>query len=333
MSEVTRILIIRFSSIGDIVLTTPVIRRLKLQLEGEVEIHFLTKEIFVSLLQDNPYLDKIHTIKTDVSEVLEELKAWDFNYVVDLHSNIRSNQVKRALKSFAFTFHKVNIAKWFFVNFGIDQLPETHIVDRYMASIKAFNLKDDGLGLDYLIPVQDRFDTSSLPDFAHKGFIAMAVGAAHEGKRMSTAQMIDTIDLCQLPVILIGDIGDQKVATEIFNRSKDGTVVDMTGKCSLHQSASIIEQSEVVVSGDTGAMHIAAAFGKKVVSVWGCTSPRFGMPPYRAHTDSIILEPLELKKRPCSKLGNRCKYGMENRCITHVSPQEISNAVNSLIGS
>lgn len=331
MADVTRILIIRFSSIGDIVLTTPVIRYLKQQLDGPVEVHFLTKEQFAPVIAHNPHLNHIHTIKKDVSEVIEELKTWDFNYVVDLHSNFRSRQVKKALNSFPFTFHKVNISKWFYVNFGIDQLPEGHVVDRYLESVKAFHMQDDSLGLDYFIGDEDVVSIDSLPQIAQDGYVAMAIGAAHKGKRMLPSQMAEAIKLIDLPVLLIGDSGDQEVAQKILNACSPDKVVDMTGKCSINQSASIVQQSQAVIAGDTGMMHVAAAFSKKIVSVWGCTSPRFGMFPYRPHPDSVILEPQNLKKRPCSKLGNRCKYGMDSRCISHIAPQTIAEAVNQLI--
>lgn len=325
MSEVTRILIVRFSSIGDIVLTTPVIRYLKNQLEGEVEIHYLTKKNYRSLLDFHPDISVIHTIEKDTSEILDDLKKWDFNYVVDLHNNFRSAQIKRALRAFAFTFHKVNIAKWLFVNFGIDRLPDEHVVDRYLGALKAFNIQDDGLGLEL------HLDPDAKVEAPESRYVSVAIGAAHQGKRMSVPQMAEMIDQIKLPVLLLGgdeDVGPGKEVCDLVTVNK---VHNLCGKYSLQQSARLVDQSEVVVSGDTGLMHMAAARNRKIVSVWGCTSPRFGMAPYRPHPDSIILEPVQLKKRPCSKLGNRCKYGMDNRCITHVSSSEISGAVNSLI--
>ena len=128
-----KILLIRFSSIGDIVLTTPVMRCLHQQLGAEV--HLLTKKSFGSLLQASPYLQKIYTIQDKVAEVMPQLKAEQYDSIVDLHKNIRSFQVRNQLKAPAYSFDKLNWQKWLLVNFKINRLPEVHIVDRYMTRI------------------------------------------------------------------------------------------------------------------------------------------------------------------------------------------------------
>src|ERR1700722_2893847 len=107
-----KFLIIRFSSIGDIVLTTPVIRCLKKQL-ATAEVHYLTKAAFLPILKANPYVDRIHTLTdNDLNATIEELKKEDFDYVIDLHHNLRTWKVKRGLKKQAFSFDKLNVEKW-----------------------------------------------------------------------------------------------------------------------------------------------------------------------------------------------------------------------------
>ena len=112
--EIKKILIIRFSSIGDIVLTTPVVRCLKKQLP-DVQIHYLTKENYINILSSNPYITKIHTLKHSIAETVKELKKENFDFVVDLHHNLRSLLVKTRLHIPSKSFNKLNIRKWIYV--------------------------------------------------------------------------------------------------------------------------------------------------------------------------------------------------------------------------
>ncbi len=112
MKVTVKILIIRFSSIGDIVLTTPVMRCLKQQLEGEVELHYLTKNQYQSILTSNPNVEKVYGIDKSTNEVIEQLKNEQYDYIIDLHKNLRSKRVTRKLKALSFTFDKLNYQKW-----------------------------------------------------------------------------------------------------------------------------------------------------------------------------------------------------------------------------
>lgn len=329
VNSVTRILVIRFSSIGDIVLTTPVVRRLKQQLEGEVEIHFLTKKKFAGLLEANPYIHTVHTMEKTVQEPLGELSRLEFAYIIDLHNNIRSSVVKRRLKSLAFTFRKLNVQKWLWVNLGINMMPQVHVVDRYLDTIKAFSTTDDGKGLDYFIPEGQGFPKEKIP-FAENRFVALVIGGAHLGKRMGAEQWAEVVRGISAPVVLLGGPEDVEDANRIA-ATAGREVWNAVGKLTLHESASVVREAEVVVTGDTGLMHIASAWGKKIVSLWGCTVPGFGMSPYRPHPASVILEPMNRAKRPCSKLGNKCKYGMDNRCINHIGEGAVVSAVHQLL--
>jgi ADP-heptose:LPS heptosyltransferase len=325
-----KVLVIRFSSIGDIVLTTPVLRALKTQLEGEVEVHYLTKKKFSGLLEANPYVDRIHVMDETVQEVLPELEKIGFDYVIDLHKNIRTSIVRKRLKALTFVFKKYNFEKWLWVNFGINRMPDLHVVDRYMETLRAFGVKDDGQGLDYFIPKDMALKDDQLPPTHQRGYIAIVTGAMHAGKRMSAAKLAHICRLIKLPVVLIGGTEDQRFGDEIVEASGEH-VYNACGKFNLHQSADCLRRSSLVVTGDTGMMHIASAFGKKIISLWGCTVPGFGMYPYKPHSGSIMLEPHERKKRPCSKLGNRCKYGIENKCIDQIPNDEIISAIEKLL--
>lgn len=326
----TRILVIRFSSIGDIVLTTPVLRRLKLQLEGDTEIHFLTKKKFALLLEANPYITKIHTIEKTVQEVLPELENLNFDYIIDLHNNIRTSVIKRRLKTLSFTFNKLNFKKWLWVNLGINRMPNVHVVDRYLDTIKAFGTADDGKGLDYFIPEGAVLNQESLPANFNNGYVAIAIGGMHFGKKMSKEKLAAICKQINMPIVLLGGKEDEQDGAYIKDQA-GAHVYNAAGKFTLHQSADCLRKAQLVITGDTGMMHIASAFGQKIISLWGCTVPGLGMSAYRPHAASIILEPTGRKKRPCSKLGNRCKYGIENRCIEQISNETILNAIQQLL--
>jgi heptosyltransferase-2 len=319
----TRILIIRFSSIGDIVLTSPVVRSLKEQLEGEVEIHYLTKAAYASIFDANPYVDKLWTMRDSLDEVLKDLEKIEFDHIIDLHRNLRTAKVKKRVKGLYFSFDKLNFKKWLLVNFGVDKMPDVHIVDRYMETVKAFSMEDDGEGLDYFLP--DVVSMNLKPLSLKQGeYLAWVIGAAHEGKRFSASKVSSVIAQVKMPVVLLGGKVDKDLAEEIME-SCSGHVVNMVGRTSLHESAWLLDRSKLVVTPDTGMMHIASALKKKVISLWGCTVPELGMYPYRPGDGSMIIEPKDKDKRPCSKLGNRCKYPVN--CIESISNEEVLKAI------
>ena len=168
-----KILILRFSSIGDIVLTSPVVRTIKAQLEN-VELHYATKAQFKELFEANPYIDKMHYLEASLSDLIRELKAESFDYVIDLHHNLRTFQIKRALRTRSYSYNKLNLEKWLKVNLKIDKLPNVHIVDRYMETVKPLGVRMDALGLDYFIPEKDEVPIINQPANARKntGLIA-----------------------------------------------------------------------------------------------------------------------------------------------------------------
>src|SRR6056297_54983 len=273
MSNV-RILIIRFSSIGDIVLTTPVVRALSHQVEG-AEVHYLTKPAFASILEANPYVHKVHLLEESFSATMEELKAEHFDYVIDLHKNLRTLRVKNSLKTLSFSFEKLNRKKWLLVNFKRNKMPDLHIVDRYLETTQTFEVKNDGKGLDYFIPEKDELDLKKLDPILEGGFIALVVGAAHQTKRLEKEQMVDFCRKVKHPVVLLGGHENKEEGEEIAKLAGSRQIINACGFFSINQSASLVKQARVVISPDTGLMHIAAAFGKNILSVWGNTVPEF----------------------------------------------------------
>ncbi|MBI1767708.1 MAG: glycosyltransferase family 9 protein [Bacteroidetes bacterium] len=305
-----KILIVRFSSIGDIVLTTPVPRCIKTQLEN-VEVHYATKSQYQSILESNPYIDKVFLFKEDLNELTTELKKENYDVVLDLHNNLRTRILKWKLGVRSYSFNKLNIEKWLMVNFKINKLPDVHIVDRYLETAKSLGVKNDALGLDYFIPEKDEVPWEWFPETHRDGFVAYAIGAQHETKKLPIVRMIELCKKINRPIILLGGKEDFENAEQVrkaFENRNSRIIFNACGKFNLNQSADIVRKSDVIFSHDTGLMHIAAALKKEVYTIWGNTIPAFGMYPYR--TKYISLENNKIDCRPCSKIGyQKCPKG------------------------
>ncbi len=327
LSRIMKILLLRFSSIGDIVLTTPVVRTLKSQID-QVELHYATKAQYQSLLEANPYIDKLQLLGDSWSDFINSLKQERYDYVIDLHHNLRTFRLKRSLGVRSYSFRKLNWEKWLMVNLKINKLPNLHIVDRYMETVLPLGVKMDALGLDYFIPEKDEVPVGWLPEPFRAAYVVYAIGAQHETKKLPLRRMIELCDRINRPIVLLGGKEDRENGEAIaafFNRSSDGEEVTLKelnkrtrifnacGKFNINQSASLVKGAEFVFSHDTGLMHIAAAFKKEVFSIWGNTIPAFGMYPYR--TRFTVLENNRLGCRPCSKIGfKKCPKG-HFRCM------------------
>lgn len=303
----SKFLILRFSSIGDIVLTTPVIRCLKKQVPG-AEVHFLTKPGFKPVLEHNPYIDHLHLLDKPLLQKIQELKSLGFDYIIDLHNNLRTRIIKGVMDAPAFSFDKLNIEKSILVTFKQNILSDVHIVDRYMDTVTSFGVVNDAEGLDYFLPPGFSFPSNiSLPE----NFIAFAIGAQHATKRLPNEKIIAICKLIDKPVILLGGKEDANNGERIAQQA-GAHVINLCGKLSLHESAYAVKQASKVITHDTGLMHIAAAFKKEIISVWGNTVPEFGMTPYygKYKIPNLKSEIRNLYCRPCSKIGyKKCPKG------------------------
>lgn len=318
-----KFLIIRFSSIGDIVLTTPVIRCLKQQVP-DATVHFLVKENFKSIVTHNPYIDKVMLLAHSWELMIEELRTENYDYIIDLHHNAKSLRVKKALKKKSFSFYKLNIQKYFLTAFKINLLPRQHIVDRYLETVEGFGVKNDGQGLDYFIAKEEETSWKDIPAAHHAGYIACVIGAAHGTKKWPIHKWKEFCMQMKHPLILLGGPED-KVAGEEIASADDIKIYNACGKFKLNESADLVRKAKLVITHDTGLMHIAAAFKKPIISLWGNTVPAFGMTPYFGHAmvKDVILEVKKLWCRPCSKIGyKKCPLG-HFKCMEKIKPAEV----------
>jgi ADP-heptose:LPS heptosyltransferase len=324
-----KFLIIRFSSIGDIVLTTPVVRCLRKKYPNAA-IHYLTKKQFGSIIDSNPYVDKVILSKDDINETIAELLEENYDCIIDLHHNLRTLRIKQALKKVPFnSFNKLNIEKWILTNFKIKLVPHKHIVDRYMETVHGLGVVNDGAGLDYFIPENDEVKESDIP-FSHlHGYVAIAIGAAHNTKKLPVEKLKALAEKIGYPVILLGG-KDDFLNGEKIAESDPVKIYNACGKFSLNESADLVRRAQLVISHDTGLMHIAAAFKKNILSVWGNTVPSFGMTPYQ--TQYEVFQVNKLWCRPCSKTGfDKCPLG-HFKCMNNQSIDAIADNAHAAMG-
>lgn len=325
-----KFLIIRFSSIGDIVLTTPVIRCLRKKFP-EAEIHFLTKQSFRGIIADNPYINKIHLLGDSFDLMLHELKIEEYDYIIDLHHNLRTLRIKRFLKNVkALSFNKLNVEKFIYTNLKINTLPKKHIVDRNLETVTSLGVENDGLGLDYFIPAKDIVSNNDIPTSHLHGYIAVVIGAALATKKMPLHKLKELCAGISHPVILLGGKEDHEDGKAIA-AVDDVKIYNACGKFNLNESADLLRRSKLVITHDTGLMHMAAALQKPIISIWGNTVPAFGMYPYYGLASKQHFDIVEINKlwcRPCSKIGYaRCPKG-HFKCMELIAVNEIVKLIN-----
>ena len=319
-----KVLIIRFSSIGDIVLTSPIIRCIKNQKKSV--IHFVTKKKYVELIKHNPYIDKVISVES----FDYDFNSHRYDLVLDLQKNLKSfflgQFIKEKFQSKYLTYNKKNIVKWVLVNLKQDFLKNEHIVTRYFCALRKLNLKNDGKGLDYFI--NPNLDKKNIPtSFTFKqSFYVWLIGGSYENKKISADQIISVCSKISEPVLFLGGYDEIKTAKKICKTLKGSNVYNLCGLLNYDQSAYIIKKSSLVLTNDTGFMHIASSFKKKIISFWGCTKPSLGMYPYKIDSNIQIIG--NAKKIPCSKLGNKCRK--KRICIKQIGVNEILNAIKKL---
>lgn len=300
----SKFLIIRFSSIGDIVLTSPVIRSLK-QAFPEAEIHFLTKKAYAPLLDPNPYIDHIHAFDGDWKSCVSGLKKHRFAHIFDLHRNLRSLRVKLALRRPSTTFNKQNINKYLLTKPLLRPLTGdiAHIVERYGATLHPLGIQLDQQGLDFFLPEGKELEAQQILQNHLKTSqpaLAIVLGATHRTKRWTPAHFTALLNKRGESAVLLGGPDIREEANKII-AGLNIPFLDAVGKYDLFTSTALMKQCKQVITHDTGLMHIAAAFQQPMITLWGNTVPEFGMAPYKA--EHVVKEVEGLSCRPCSKIG------------------------------
>jgi ADP-heptose:LPS heptosyltransferase len=318
-----KILVIQLSTLGDIILATPVVRVLKTQLD-DVEIHFICQLAYQTNVASNPYIDKVICLEEVRGKSIKKLREEKYDYLIDLNTNFTTQILKWKLGVKSFSFRELTLRQWTLIKLKINKLPSGHIVERYIAALASLKIKNDALGLDYFIDDKDTVPIDWLPETHRTGYVVFALSVERITMMLPLKKAIELCDKINRPIVLVGNKEDAQHAEAIrvfFERPTDigyeeglqalgkkTSIYNACGLFSINQSASLIKHSRCVFTYDSYYMHMAAAFKKEVFSVWGSTVPAFGKYPYR--TKFTILEKAALTCRPCSKTGfDKCPKG------------------------
>ena len=321
-----RVLFIRFSAIGDIVLASAAFRCAKQQLPG-VEIHLLTKRSMRAVTEANPYIDPFHYFDADLAATIQELKGYSFDYIVDLHKNLRSLRIRIALGVPVLAYNKLSVEKFLLTKFQVNRMPNRHISLRSVDALAPLGVVYDGKGLDYFIPTN-----ISIPALFPEGYLALVIGASYATKKLPLESLKRFVQLIPHPIVLIGGPEEKADGTEMALLDPD-RIINTCGTYSLHESAALVRDARVVISHDTGMLYIACAFEKNVIAIWGATSPALQVEPFMPEgTKARVFQAIvpNLSCQPCSNFGtNTCPKGHFN-CMKQQDLPEIVRQVGEM---
>lgn len=318
-----KILVIRFSSMGDIIYTTPVVRCLKMQLPG-AKVHFLTKPAFKYIYEGNPYLDKTLFLKASLFETIKEIKAEHYDYIIDLHNNLRTALIKTNAGVKASSYKKRPILKWLSLKLRLKLIAPLHLVDRYMKAVAFLGVKNDGGPINYYI--KTGHELSGLVPVSHQAnYVVFIIGATHFTKRMPNEKIISICRAINYPVVLLGGADVKENGDEIERNTTH--VYNACGKTTLDESVFLVSRANIVIGFDTGLTHIAEAFDNPIVSIWGGTVPELlGVQPYKVK--NVLIAGIDLPCRPCSKFGlEKCPLG-HFKCMNDMPEKNIVDFAN-----
>ena len=328
-----KILIIRLSSIGDILLTTPLIRILKQNYPG-CEIDYVIKDKFKELILYHPQINKIYNFKkNNLSEIRKNIRNAKYNIIIDIHKNFRSFYLKSNSQAQQVASYKKSVIKrWFLVKTGINLFKE--IIPIYQRYLNVLNLKYDNKGLELFIPekvnTKIELEIKKLKIVPNEIIIGVAPGASFKTKQWSKNGFSEVIQQLihkyNLKVFLFGNEKDRAITSEL---TLSDNVFDFAGKYSIIESAAIMKHCSLILTNDTGLMHIATALNKKVIAVFGSTTEELGFFPYT--TDFIVIQNEDLKCRPCSHVGLHKCPKEHFKCMEDIESAKIISAINSLL--
>ncbi len=335
-----KILIIRLSAMGDVLLTTPLIRRLKQQFP-DCEIDFLVKEAYATLIKDNPSLHYTWTLYSEKGlwgfvHLCRQIQKKKYDGIIDLQVNVRSFMIR----IFSQAKKRVRYKTWrgrrfllvhFHWNIYKICLP---VPLRFLRAVVSWGVKDDGLGLELFVNEETKSIVRS--HLAERGIhtkdriIVFAPGASKMTKRWPSenfACLGNIFFKMNYRIVLVGGHQDRDVCKDIEGAMKT-TPENFTGQLSLQETAALINESALLITNDTGVMHMGAALKKPIVAIFGPTTHHLGFAPFR--TQSIVIEK-SLPCRPCSYHGTDvCPKG-HFRCMKDIHVKHVLQAANDLL--
>jgi len=335
-----KILIIRLSSIGDILLSTPFIRQIR-ETFPDAKIDFIVKDIYKDLLVHNPHINELYCLKLNEGrKELDDLKVTlrdeSYSVVFDLHNNMRSNYLKSGIQSGkTYSIKKGKFKQILLVYCKINIYEkETPIPHRYLSVAKEYGVKDDEKGLELFwnketIDSAEKKVISMGLELDHP-YICLAPGAGFFTKRWPEEKFDNLVKLIQqnneFQIIVLGDDKDKEAGLSL---KKQRNIIDSSGKLSLLETAYIISKGKMIVSNDSGLMHMATSVNKPVLAIFGSTVKELGFFPYRAK--SKVIENSDLSCRPCSHIGRKSCPKKHFRCMDEITPERVYTELGQLL--
>ena len=332
-------LVIRFSSIGDIVLSSPMLRVLRARFP-ESQIDYVTRREYAELVKSNHNLNFTHEFdSTGGFEALRRLKKRvkeeRYDLVIDIHNSIRSHYL-RSVRSAAeiLTIDKRIVERTALVKLKKNLYKEiVPVEDRYIEPLKKFGIQNDGKGPEFHIPDEILFEVSgrmaTLRLNRFEKVIGLCPSSRHETKRWPQGRFVEVgsrlAKKFEATMLVFGGEADKLLCSSIVEGivANAGTdrAISFSGQLSLLQTAAAMEYCDVIVTNDSGLMHIASAMKKKLVAIFGSSVREFGFFP--TGSGSIVVERASLYCRPCSHIGrNSCPEG-HFRCMKEIEVDEV----------
>ncbi|NOY07030.1 MAG: lipopolysaccharide heptosyltransferase II [Chlorobi bacterium] len=341
MNCLSRILIIRFSSLGDIVLTTPFIRALKQRFPSST-IDYVAKEEYVPLIAHDPGIDHVYFARScdgfkGLLALAKKLRRAQYDHVFDLHNNLRSRMLRTLLAAPSSSIRKENLKKFILVSFHKNLFKETvPVPERYARTATVFGVRLDESGPTIHVPshVYQRAIRILESEQARSSdrSIALCPGARHFTKKWPLEKWIELAGLLlenkDTRIHLFGSKDESSCCDEI-QRAYPDVISSFCGKLSLLETAAGLADCDAAVTNDSGLMHLATAVNVPVVSIFGSTVREFGFFPYRSR--AVVVEKDDLSCRPCTHIGRkRCPRG-HFACLNDITPRTIVQAIDDLL--
>ena len=322
-----KILIVKPSSLGDIVHSLPFLNAIKTRFPNS-PIHWVVAKGFEGLLDGHPMIDrlwvinkdtwkKIKNVKGTISELKtlsQDLKKEKYDLVIDLQGLLRSGMITAATGArLRIGFKEAREGSRFFYTHKIEGGKDIHAVDRYL-KIAAF------LGCDST-DISFPFPPSEVPSSFHvnKDYAVIVPGARWKTKRWPEEEFGQLTARLPLQSVIVGSAADKYISGLIVSLSQ-GKALSLAGKTSLKELIGIMRDAKFVVSNDSGPMHIAAALGIPVFAIFGPTDPARTGPYGTTHT--IIKS-----DAPCAPCFRRtCDDG---QCLKSVSADKVFEIIKS----
>ena len=348
MTLPSKTVVFRLSSIGDIVLSSVLLRVMRQSAGKNARIDFVVRKDYAELVRHNHHLYIVHEYDVDsgfdgLKKLAKELYDEHYDLAVDIHDSIRTKFLRTTCRpKETVVVDKRKFERWLLVNMKRNAYDDgLSVAERYIETVEKYGIKNDGKGLEIFIPDSTLFDVSGtmgkLKLNRFEKVIGICPGAKHFTKRWQKEKFADVAvhaaNEFRAKIHLFGGADERSycafVADEVSRRVSPDAVSNFAGEFSLLESAAAMEFCDVVVTNDSGLMHLAAAKQKKIVAVFGSTVKEFGFFPFG--TDAIVIERKDLECRPCTHIGRKTCPKEHFKCMTEIPAGEVFVGIKSLL--